>query len=132
MIKLWNLTTQLTPLNNYLNNCVISSSYTPTLTPSIKLHSAKNCKNKTILPKKLHGQYWMATMNTKGCNLESLKSLHFLDFFLNCFWEHNNFSWYIERPEKAQQHTTWVFRLGEFKKYGTYLMFQVPTFQNTN
>jgi hypothetical protein len=28
-----------------------------TLAPSIKLHSAENCKNKTILPKKLHGQY---------------------------------------------------------------------------
>jgi hypothetical protein len=29
MTKLWNPTTQLTPLNNYLNNCVITSSYKP-------------------------------------------------------------------------------------------------------
>jgi len=28
MTKLWNPTTQLTPLNNYLSNCVITSSYT--------------------------------------------------------------------------------------------------------
>jgi len=29
MTKLWNPTTQLTPLNNYLNNCVIATSYKP-------------------------------------------------------------------------------------------------------
>jgi hypothetical protein len=28
MTKLWNPTTQLTPLNNYLSNCVITSNYT--------------------------------------------------------------------------------------------------------
>jgi hypothetical protein len=28
MTKLWKPTTQLTPLNNYLNNCVITSNYT--------------------------------------------------------------------------------------------------------
>jgi hypothetical protein len=27
-IKLWNPITKLTPLNNYLSNCVITSSYT--------------------------------------------------------------------------------------------------------
>jgi hypothetical protein len=27
MTKLWNPTIQLTPLNNYLSNCVITSSY---------------------------------------------------------------------------------------------------------
>jgi hypothetical protein len=31
MTKLWNPITQLTPLNNYLSNCVITSSYTSTL-----------------------------------------------------------------------------------------------------
>ncbi len=28
MTKLWNPTTQLTPLNNYLSNCIITINYT--------------------------------------------------------------------------------------------------------
>jgi len=50
MTKLWNPTTQLTPLNNYISNCVITSSYIPTIIYHTQLskHNNKNFEMQSI------------------------------------------------------------------------------------
>jgi len=74
MTKLWNPTTQLTPLNNYLSNCVITSSYT----------SSYRCnKQMNIILRNPTGWPFVETMhwywpNSNDIKLESSKANNLL------------------------------------------------------
>jgi hypothetical protein len=67
MTKLWNPTTQLTPLNNYLNNCVITSSYTLSYSPTWKPKSTNLVKLKTISPRNRHPKRLNLTLKFIDC-----------------------------------------------------------------
>jgi hypothetical protein len=74
----------------------------------------------------------MATMNTKGCNLESPKSLHFLDLIFFLLWNTTAFLDILRGLKRHNSTLLGSLGWGNSKNMGPTCPFQVPTFQNTN